>query len=93
MRRPCTCDRLPPAGQPYSPDYCRLCWLYHHDPAYRALWGEGQTGRSLPCIHLGEVIDRRGCLCPGRWLRQCGLFGTTTIEQCKECGDYQEDDS
>jgi hypothetical protein len=95
--RPCRCDRLPPPGQPYTTDYCRLCWLFHHDAAYRALWGGSSPAvpsrpRSLPCIHLGEVIDRLGCPCPGRWLRRCGLYGSTTIEHCKSCPDYQEDE-
>jgi len=27
------CNHTPPR------DECRLCWLYDHDPRYRALWG------------------------------------------------------
>lgn len=36
--RPCNCERTPPKGEPYNPDYCRLCWLYHNDDRYRKLW-------------------------------------------------------
>jgi hypothetical protein len=41
MSRPCTCDLLPPPpGEPYTAAYCRVCWLYHNDPAYKALWDD-----------------------------------------------------
>jgi hypothetical protein len=84
--RPCHADHAP------SPATCRLCWLYEHDARYRALWdGTPPPARSLPCIHLGEVIDRLGCPCPGRWLRRCGLHTTCTVETCKGCEDYQEE--
>jgi hypothetical protein len=91
MTRPCERDHLP------SPATCRLCHLYEHDPAYRALWdGWGnavppQGRRSLPCIHLGEVIDRLDCPCPGRWLRRCGLHAVCTVEVCKTCADYRDE--
>jgi hypothetical protein len=29
---------MPPAGEPYSTRYCRLCWLYAYDPEYRQGW-------------------------------------------------------
>jgi hypothetical protein len=38
--RPCTCDRV--TGQPWTPGQCRLCWLFHHDAAYRGHWGRGE---------------------------------------------------
>lgn len=38
MIRPCTCDRVPPPGQPYTAEFCRLCFLFRNDPAYRAMW-------------------------------------------------------
>jgi hypothetical protein len=47
--------------------------------------------RSLPCVHLGEVLDKRGCPCPGLWLRACALHGPITIQTCKTCPDYEED--
>jgi hypothetical protein len=102
MSRPCECERCDPEpwGE-YRPGDCRLCWLYHHDPAYRERWddqsGEGRPDpaeshrRSLPCVHLGEVLDKRGCPCPGLWLRACPLHGPITITFCKTCPDYEED--
>jgi hypothetical protein len=36
--RPCTCEKIRP-GELYTPDQCRVCWLYHNDPAYRQAWG------------------------------------------------------
>jgi hypothetical protein len=93
---------LPQGGELFDlARHCKTCWLYHHDDDYHQLWGgEGKAAkaplvtrqRSLPCLYLGEVVDRLGCPCPGRWLRRCGLHGTTTIEQCKTCSDYQEDE-
>ena len=83
MSRPCERDH------PGSPATCRLCWLYENDAGYRALW-DGAPSRSLPCVHLGDVIDRLGCACPGRWLRRCGLHAVCTLEVCKRCEDYQE---
>ncbi len=51
---------------------------------------EPSVPRSLACVYLGDVIDRRGCPCPGKWLRRCGLHGTCTVEVCKSCPDYEE---
>jgi hypothetical protein len=103
MTRPCICDRC---NQTLWADYdarqCRLCWLYHHDADYRDRWdslGDKEVGpsplhlvtRSLPCVQLGEVLDKRGCPCPGLWLRSCALHGPITIQTCKTCPDYEED--
>ncbi len=58
--------------------------------------GAGQTPlpttseRSLPCIYLGNVLDRQGQMCPARWLRQCDLHQLCTLQDCKNCPDYQE---
>jgi hypothetical protein len=86
--RPCERDHAP------SPATCRLCWLYEHDGAYRALWDGAPPpppgARSLPCIYLGDVIDRGGCPCPGKWRRRCALHGACTVETCKTCPDYEE---
>ena len=46
--RPCLCDHLPPAGQPYTTEYCRLCYLYYTDPAYKGEWGRG--GEKCPFL-------------------------------------------
>ena len=93
--RPCTCENVRPG--PYTAGQCRLCWLYHNDPAYRALWGApGEAGgpptpaRSLPCVFLGPVLDKVGCDCPARWLRACAVHTVTTLARCKECPDYEE---
>jgi hypothetical protein len=87
MSRPCQTDHAP------RPDSCRLCWLYEHDDAYRALWdGRPVPDRSLPCVYLGDVLDRLGRPCPGKWLRRCGRHGTCTIETCRTCGDYDPAD-
>ncbi len=86
--RPCHADHVP------RPESCRLCWLYENDAGYRALWdGEPEVTppRSLPCIHLGAVLDRCDCPCPGKWVRGCAVYGTCTIELCKTCADYEAD--
>ena len=97
MSRPCVCERTDPSPwAEYRLGDCRLCWLYHHDPEYRARWDESPPPeevprRSLPCIHMGEVLDKKGCPCPGLWLRHCPLHGPITVQTCKTCPDYEED--
>jgi hypothetical protein len=100
MSRPCLCDRcgLSPWAE-YRPGECRLCWLFHHDVAFQQFWSAERPEvpvaeppwRALPCVQLGEVLDRRGCPCPGLWLRECRLHGPITLQQCKTCPDYEED--
>lgn len=59
-QRPCTCDRMMRGGA-YTLDQCRLCWLFHHDAAYRAHWGgppltpQAPALRRRPCVHLGAA--------------------------------------
>lgn len=38
MPRPCVCERCE-IGKPYDMKQCRVCWLYHHNPKYKHLWG------------------------------------------------------
>lgn len=85
MSRPCDCDRLPPAGKPYTTEYCRLCWLYHHDEQFRAMWGNGpplarrdsiqaQMPRRLGDM-VGDALKKIGITEErvSRWLgRPCG---------------------
>src|SRR4051794_32396102 len=85
--RPCTCE------QPG----CRLCWLYHHDADYRALWSAPTaaitpSARLAPCIHLGVVVDRLGCPCLRKWVRRCAVHGTCTLALCQTCPDYEADE-
>ncbi|HKI34807.1 MAG TPA: hypothetical protein VKA46_23320 [Gemmataceae bacterium] len=87
--RPCHADH------PLSPALCRLCFLYVNDSGYRALWDgppaePAPPARALPCVYLGEVLERGGCPCPGKWLRGCGLHAVCTLEVCKTCEDYEE---
>lgn len=35
IARPCTCGHV---------EKCRLCWLYHNNPAYRKIWGPPGLG-------------------------------------------------
>jgi hypothetical protein len=94
MNRPCTCDRCATApGAAYTPDQCRLCWLYHHDAEYRALWGGDPA-----CRHRGEVIDLARCeSCRGQVLikvHACAVHGKCTLGKpiagyacCANCPD------
>lgn len=51
--------------------------------------GPPRQTRTVPCFYLGPVVDRRGCGCAARWTRGCAVHGTTTIERCKRCPDYE----
>jgi hypothetical protein len=57
MNRPCACDRLPPEGQPYSTDFCRLCYLYHTDANYRRLWSDGVEAPTRPPSLARRVVN------------------------------------
>ena len=102
MTRPCTCDRCTPIlGAPYTSDQCRLCWLYHHAPAYRALWDPAACGLARsPCRHRSAAIDLVECpTCQGRIRLKvfaCAVHGQCTSDTalptigcCKRCPDYQ----
>jgi hypothetical protein len=98
--KPCDGQHPPNSPGPYVKGECRVCWLYEHDPQYRALWGERAAppagpgpapppARPLPCVYLGAVVDRLGCPCPARWVRRCEVHGTCTVRQCQACPDYE----
>jgi hypothetical protein len=75
------CDLAGP-GAPGDADQCRVCWLRLNQPA-------PAPQRVLPCLFLGPVLNRLGCDCPRQWLRQCELHKVCTLEQCKQCPDYE----
>jgi ADP-heptose:LPS heptosyltransferase len=72
--RPCTCDRIPPDGQPYTTDFCRLCYLYHTNPDYNRLWGGGGVN--------GVKVER----CPYLWKRVRDENGEIQKRECVQCG-------
>ncbi len=85
MTRPCTCDRFNPDPlAPYTLDQCRLCWLYHNDPAYRALWDAGMPRQLTVCRHRGEAVDLVECpSCHGRIRLKvfaCAVHGRCTTD-------------
>jgi hypothetical protein len=80
MPRPCGHEslRLPPAGEPYSTEYCRICFLYATEPSYRALWdnpdadpvpGRGAYRGPAPprCPHLHRRVREAGGKVKRRW--------------------------
>ncbi len=95
--RPCNCENQRPG--PYTPDQCRVCWLYHHDPAYRALWNAAAYGVAASiCRHRGEAVDLIECpSCQGRIrlnVFACDVYGRCTADRlvegtacCKGCLD------
>lgn len=91
--RPCLCDKT---------ERCRLCWLYHNDPRYHALWS-GQPVSTLPrppCVHLGDATgNRRLCdSCNGKV--ELKLFECrhprhgpeVTMRDCQTCPDHLSPD-
>jgi hypothetical protein len=100
---PPPCRHQPPhlPTPPYFDNGCRLCYLYHTDEAYRALWDNRPVPpspfaviRPLPCLHLGPVVLRARCVCHRQDIRQCGK-GHGQVSQmgaCETCTDYEADD-
>ena len=90
--RPCNHQESP------KPEECRVCWLYVNDARYQALY-DGMppvaTPQTLECVHLGEVIDNRGCDCMWKWIHECDVFGSctrgdqgTNLKVCASCQRY-----
>ena len=102
MTRPCTCDRCHklPWGK-YTPDQCRLCWLYHHDADYHDAWDHTERFKKKPCLHLGPILTTQECqLCYQKKMvdvHACTLHGQCSREVllpaptpcCLLCQDYQ----
>lgn len=97
----------------YTPDQCRYCWSkLIQKPQFPGLVNEIKQASATPftepqkiqirkgnCLHLGKVIDRAACNCPGKWVHECEKHGKCRrgisrddIKSCFNCGDYIEDD-
>jgi hypothetical protein len=48
------CNHIPPR------DGCRLCWLFDHDPRYRALWGGDPTTVATSVTTTGATPPAAG---------------------------------
>lgn len=76
--RPCTCDEIVP-GKEWTEAYCRLCWLFHHDPHYNLLFGgKGftRTYHGAPPVGAGTLLHRK-----------LSWFGIVPDGECK-CRDH-----
>ncbi len=69
MKRPCECGRATVGGWPECGP-CRLCWLWHNDERYRALWSgsplppvAGGPGSELAAILSAAGYEAVGCGC------------------------------
>lgn len=73
MPRPCTCDRV--SGPTWTPDQCRLCWLFHNRDDYRRKWTQGLE----PPSPLEVVLNFASA-----WLKHAaGGFRTSSEETVK----------
>lgn len=78
------CD-LAGHGRPGDPNQCRICWLrLNKTPS-----SSRPSPRSAACWYLGEVVDKKNCACPAKWLRKCAIHQICNLEQCKSCPDYE----
>ena len=88
MSRPCGgCERGAPFDGPYDiKRQCRLCWLYHNSPAYRAHWDGNPNVTSVsvidPLLHekltaLGVPISRPE---PPGWFRKLVNFSGALVK-------------
>jgi hypothetical protein len=92
------CGRFTPASV-YTTVQCRLCWLHHHDPGYRAAnfarGGATVPAVRRPCEYLrDEVVDRREMACASCWTYGCDIFDECQpgnqnrkqgVRQCLDC--------
>jgi hypothetical protein len=91
------------SGQLGSPDYCRVCFLYETDPAYRALWdSEPLTPRGpchRECVRRGLPLRSETCpSCRGAVqikVFACQVHGECTVAKvvknidcCGRCDDF-----
>jgi len=44
---PCNHDNSDYKDKPFEQGMCRLCWLYHNDPAYKAAWDSQPVPKSV----------------------------------------------
>ncbi|MGH7174648.1 MAG: hypothetical protein ACRELG_30655 [Gemmataceae bacterium] len=95
MRVPCLCDGrtdircdgqhcdLAGPGEAGNANECRVCWLRLNRPPPH------ESRRTAPCLFLGDIVDKRGCACPAKWLRRCAVHDICNLDQCKICPDYE----
>ena len=60
--RPCTCDNYR-AGERYTPDQCRDCYLFHCNPLFRWRWSPcdgGTPDAAIAIEHLAAVARHEG---------------------------------
>lgn len=52
-----------------------------------------QAKRSLPCIHLGDLVQHARCNCPRKDIRKCDLLQLEVTQErtCEGCEHYQAD--
>jgi hypothetical protein len=87
MTRPCTCDRLPPPGEPYSTAYCRLCWLYHNDPAYKQHW-DGEPSLTTKAVNFGTAIVNHVM---GGMKKASSELQLIRISECQKCEFFNKE--
>jgi hypothetical protein len=93
--RPCTCDNVPPPGQPFTNEYCHTCWSYHNNPKYRAMWdGQGAPGiirkaRNLVVSVVSHVAAGMPTVSEEIYkqrLELCLVCPEYDNERCRKCG-------
>lgn len=79
---------MPPPAWPNAAftRFCRVCFLAQQSRS------PVQVVRSTACIHLGPVLSRLSCDCPGRWVRACAVHKLCSLNVCKTCADYEADE-
>jgi len=95
MARPCTCDRIPPKGEPYiKGQHCRRCWRYHNDDRYKNKWDAvgpsiiKKAGNFIVAAvkHLSSGMKK---LCDDEYQKRidvCDSCEKKVGDNCLECG-------
>ena len=88
-------SRANPCGHnPPEPQTCLFCCLLGALPAgTEPTLANAEKTLKLACLHLGKIVDYKGCACPMDHVHLCEEYGRVTLRQCQECPSYQLDDA
>ena len=79
------CNHTPPR------DGCRLCWLFDHDPRYRALWGGDPSTVATSVTTTGATPPAQNIQPTAEQLEVLRKIKLLMVNPCKNLGNPLED--